>query len=306
MTTTTAPAPTSVPTTSGGPTMLRLFRSELLKITTTNTWWIFALASILGTGIALTVNLIQAHFLLKGDLSDIGGAGEGPGAADAAANLALQRNVVAQAANIFTSGQFFGGLFAMLLAILLITNEYHHLTATTTFLTTPHRTMVVVAKFLVAMVASGFFWLMSTVLSLVAGIIYFNADDLPSHLGDWDITRAMLLNLMVFALWAVFGIGVGALIRNQLGATITATVLYVVGTQVAQLVFFLIHEFWIKKDWVLTAMVIVPAQAAAIAVSPTKTYVQSPPQWVGVAVLVGYGLILGTIGTLIIRKRDIS
>jgi ABC-type transport system involved in multi-copper enzyme maturation permease subunit len=303
--TTTAPvlAPRSTDLTPRGPVLLRLMKSEYLKIITTNSWWIFALSALLATAIALTVNLLQAHFLLTSSPAEL--AGEGVDA-DTAATLALQASVVAQAANIFTSGQFFGGLFAMLLAILLITNEYHHQTATTTFLTTPHRTLVVVAKFLVAMIASGFFWLIATVLSIIAGIIFFQAENLPNHLGDWDITRAMLLNLMVFALWAVFGIGIGALIRNQLGATLTATVLYVVGTQVAQIVFFLIHEFWIKKDWVLTAMVIVPAQAAAIAVSPTKTYVQSPPQWVGAAVLIGYGLLLGAIGTLIIRKRDIS
>jgi ABC-2 type transport system permease protein len=127
--------------------------------------------------------------------------------------------------------------------------------------------------------------------------------DLPNHLGDWGITRAILLNLMVLALWAVFGIGIGVLIRSQLAATVTATVLYVVGSNAAQLIFELIYLHWIKREWVLTAMVIVPSTAAEIAVSPTNTYLHSPRQWVGAAVLLGYGLVLGTIGTLIIRKR---
>jgi ABC-2 type transport system permease protein len=57
---------------------------------------------------------------------------------------------------------------------------------------------------------------------------------------------------------------------------------------------------------VMTAQVIVPSRAAQIAVAPMKLYPQSPPQWVGAAVLVGYGLLFGAIGTLIMRKRDIS
>jgi ABC-2 type transport system permease protein len=151
-----------------------------------------------------------------------------------------------------------------------------------------------------------FFWLLTTVIDLIAGPVYFSAEGLASHLGDWPVIRAILINLAVFALWAVFGVGIGVLLRSQIGATVTATLLYVVGTQVANIVTFLIHQFWIKKDWVLTLQVLVPARAAEIAVSPVKLFPQSPPEWVGAAVLVGYGMVFGIIGTLIMRKRDIS
>jgi ABC-type transport system involved in multi-copper enzyme maturation permease subunit len=281
-----------------GPAATHLIRGEYLKIRTTNTWWIFGLGAIGTTCLALLVNMLQAHYYLKGTPPT--------GDAQTQATYALQHNAVTQAANIFTSGQFFGGLFVMLLAILMITNEYYHQTATTTFLTTPHRTAVILAKFVAAMLASAFFWLLTTVLDLIAGSVYFSAEGISSHLGDWDIIRAILINLLVFALWAVFGVGLGVLIRSQLGATLTAALLYVVGSQLAQVIFFLIHQYWIHRDGVYTAMVIVPATAAQIAVSPTKTFPQSPPEWVGAAVLIGYGVITGVIGTAIMRRRDIS
>lgn len=284
-----------------GPVATHLIRSEFLKIRTTNTWWIFGLGAIVTTGLALLVNMLQAHYYLKGTPPT-----GGDGGADAQATFALQHNVATQAANVFTSGQFFGGLFVMVLAILMITNEYYHQTATTTFLTTPHRTAVVLGKFVTAMFASVFFWLLTTVIDLIAGSVYFNVEGFGNPLGDWAVIRAIVINLAVFALWAVFGVGIGVLIRSQIGATVTATLLYVVGTQVANIVTFLIHQFWIKKDWVLTMQVLVPARAAEIAVSPTKLYPQSPPEWVGAIVLVGYGIVLGTIGTLIMRTRDIS
>jgi ABC-2 type transport system permease protein len=293
--------------------MTRLLRSELLKIRTTNTWWLFGLGSFVMTALALLFNFIQAHYLLLPfDKYVESTRGRSPDqlppdqVAELKAQWASQHDVIAQAANIFTSGQFFGVLFVSLLGILLITNEYYHQTATTTFLTTPHRSRVVAAKLITGMVAAAGFWLFSLVINLIAGSIFLKTQGFGSQLGHWEVTRAILLNLAAYAIWAVFGVGFGALIRSQIGATITATVLYLIGTALAQIVFQLIHSFVIKKDWVLTAQVIVPAVASSIMISPVKTFEQSPPQWVGAVVLIGYGVIAGLIGTMILRKRDVS
>lgn len=291
---------------TAGPAPLRLIRAEYRKIRTTNTWWLFAIGLVVTTILAMALNMLQAHLYLTAD-APTPGSDQGPGGAAAAqATFDLQHNVATQAANVFTSGQFFGGMWVMLLAILLITNEYYHQTATTTFLTTPRRTTVVGAKFLVAMLAAAGFWLVTTVLDLTGGTIFFNLEGFPNHLGDWDVLHAILVNLMVFALWGVFGIGIGVLIRSQLGATISATLIYVIGGGLTSTIFLLIRYLLIKHDWVLTAQVIVPSHAAAVAVAATKAYPQAAPWWVGVLVLLGYGIVTGVIGTLIMRRRDIS
>jgi ABC-2 type transport system permease protein len=286
--------------------MTRLIHSEWLKIRTTNPWWIFGIAVVVTTGLALVLNCIQADSILNAPPPEFGNETDPQIAAQAQAEYAAQRNVATQAANIFTSGQYFGALFVMLLGILLITNEFYHQTATTTFLVTPHRTRVVVAKLITGMLAAGVVWLVCTAIDLVVGVIFFNAQGLNNQLGTWAVQRALLFNLMVFALWAVLGVGFGALIRSQIGATITASVLYVVAAQVVQGLFNLAYYFWIKQDWVLTAQVVVPSVAAQIFVSPVKLFPQSPPYWVGGLVLLAYGAVAGTIGTLIIRRRDIS
>jgi ABC-type transport system involved in multi-copper enzyme maturation permease subunit len=285
---------------TAGPAGVKLVRSELLKIRTISTWWIFSIGVVVTTCLSLLVSILEAHYFLK-DTPNVAGAG-----ADAAATLALQTNELTQAVYVFTSGQFLTGLFVMVLAILIVTNEYQHQTATTTFLTTPHRTSVVLAKFVTAMMAAAYFWVITTVLDLIGGSVYFPLDGLHSHLGDWSVIRGILINLLVFALWGVFGVGIGVLFRNQIGAVVTSILLYVVGSALAAIIATIIHQLWINRDWVLTAQVIVPAKAAEIAVSPMKTYPQSPPEWVGAAVLIGYGLLFGIIGTLIMRKRDIS
>jgi ABC-2 type transport system permease protein len=294
--------------------MNRLIRSEILKIRTTNMWWLLGLGTLVMTALALLANCAQAHFALQPFDKYLQSRNGGRPAdqippdrlAELKAQWAAQHDVVGQAANIFTSGQFFGVLIVSVLGILLITNEYHHQTATTTFLTTPHRTRVVLAKLITGIVAAAAFWLFTVVIDVVVGTIFLKTEGFSSQLGDGAVIRALLLNLAAYAIWAVFGVGFGALIRSQIGATITATVLYLLGTTVSQFLFFMIHQYIIKKDWVLTSQVIVPAIASQIMISPTKTFTESPPQWVGALVLIGYGALAGLIGTLILRRRDVS
>jgi ABC-2 type transport system permease protein len=101
-------------------------------------------------------------------------------------------------------------------------------------------------------------------------------------------------------------VGFGALIRNQVGAVVTGVLVYLIGTQLAQILFFVIREYLIKEDWVLQAQVVVPAVAAQIFVSATEVFPDAPPYWVGGLVMLGYGVVAGVAGTLIMRRRDIS
>jgi ABC-2 type transport system permease protein len=293
--------------------MTRLIRAELFKLRTTSMWWLFAGATLISTAVMLVVDLVQAHSLLKPFDQYVNLETHGHGAnipADFLSHLktdwTLGHNVVTQAATIYTSGQLVGVLLACLLGIVLITSEFHHQTATTTFLWTPHRGRVVAGKLVTAVLMAGLSWLASTVVSLVTGAIFLHLEGYGTQLGQWGVVRAVLLNLAGYAIWAVFGIGFGALIRNQLGATVSATVLYLVGATAAASVFELLNTYVLQKDWVLTAQVIVPSVASAVMISPTKTFDQSPAQWVGAVILIGYGIVAGLVGTRILRSRDIA
>lgn len=286
--------------------MIQLIRSEALKIRTTNPWWIFGIGLITTTGLALWFNMAQASYYLSEEARNVNTADLPPDQAGrAAAEIAAQSQVATQAANIFTSGQYFAGLFVMMIGILLVTNEYYHQTATTTFLTTPLRSAVVTAKLITAGLLAVVYWMVSTAISLAGGVIFFNAKHFDNHLDTWSVQRAILFNLLVFLLWGVLGVGFGALIRNQIGATITAAVLYTVGSQIVGVVFFVIREFLIKEDWVLKLVVVVPSEAARIFVTATQLP-QAPPYWVGGIVLLAYGIVGSVVGTMIMRRRDVS
>ena len=278
---------------------MNLVRRELLKIRTTNAWWLFALGALVMLVLAFLVNAINSVFIL-GDSEQIT-EGMSPQQVE---QIAAQADTVNIAANLYTSGQFFGLLFVMLLGIILVTNEFHHQTATTTFLSTPRRTAVVLAKLVTAALFGVLIWAVTTALTIPATVIFLGGRGIDNHLGDGAITRALLLNLLAYVLWGIFGVGFGVLIRSQIGATVTAVVLYLVGTTAASIIFTLLQN-WLKVDWIAELQVIVPSIASNLMITGTELP-GSPPQWVGAAILLGYAVLTGTIGTLIVRTRDIS
>jgi hypothetical protein len=98
-------------------------------------------------------------------------------------------------------------------------------------------------------------------------------------------------------------VGAGVLIRSQLAATLTLALVYVIGTTGAELGFYLLTEY--VAEWFENLQVLVPTIASRLMISGTELP-GNPPRWVGGVVLVGYAVIMGTIGTVIMRRRDIS
>ncbi|MFI7077988.1 ABC transporter permease [Micromonospora sp. NPDC049903] len=271
--------------------MSNLVRAELLKIRTTSTWWWLALAAFLSIAMAFPFNAWLANETLSGGGEEFGYTGDAASAP-------------AQAANIYTSGQYLGLMFVMLIGILMVTNEFFHQTATTTFLATPRRTAVIVSKLIAASLLGFAFWLVTTVIDLVAGAAFLTLNDHGTMLGEWEVQRALLLNLMAYAIWTVLGVGIGTLITNQLGAVITASVLYLIGTQVVGLLFLLLSNL-LDSMAVIKWQVIWPAAASQIMITPGENEML-PSWWVGAVVLIGYAVASCVVGILITRRRDIS
>ena len=294
---------------------LRLIRSEIRKIATTNAWWLFGLGSLFITGLAMWANMAQA----AGDIATSRNAGAvfrvKPGTspddlaqAQQAFNEAHDQHLqlVKAAGNIFTSGQFFGLVLVMLLGILVITNEFQYQTATATFLTTPRRSRVVVGKLVAAIGLGMLFWLVSQLISFISGLVFFHNIHATAPLGDWAVQRAMLFNAFAYLMWVVFGFGLGTLIRSQIGSVVTGMAVYLVGYIGGIGVFVLIRTYLIHGDWVLTAAVSLPSIASQIMISPDKLYPQSAQWWVAALVMVGWSVLAGLVGLLLTRRRDVS
>jgi TM2 domain-containing membrane protein YozV len=285
-----------------------LVRSELLKLRTTSLAWFFSAGILASLAIALLTTVTTAGYAIDAALNppELPPTENGPLPREFTEQFDLSLVLVRSAANIYTSGQFLGLLLVLLLGALIVTNEFHHSTATATFLTTPRRTPVIVAKLLVAVFVAAAVWLVTTGIDIVAGLIFFATVDQPNGLGESIVWQTIMLSLLAYIVWAVFGVGLGVLLRSQLGATVLALLLYLISLPLAYALFGMIRQYVIEEDWVWTAMVIVPGVASQVATSLEPPFQYAPQPWVGALVLVGYGLLAGIVGTAAIRRADIT
>jgi ABC-2 type transport system permease protein len=275
---------------------MRLIGAELTKIFTTSMWWVFSLILIPLWALSILFNWGTANVTSQIPAD----ANVDP---ESAALLEATSQAINVATNLYTSGQFFGVLLIVMLSAILVTNEFFHLTATTTFLVTPHRERVILAKLAAATLLGLGFWLITTVLNLAVAPFFLRQLDLPVQLGEGGVWRAIGLNALAFVLWAVVGVGVGVLIRSQIATVLVLSIGYLIGPLGAQAVFFLLTEY--VAQFFEKLRVLDPTTASQLMISGTELP-GNPPRWVGAAVLLGYALVTGLIGTLIMRRRDVS
>jgi ABC-2 type transport system permease protein len=274
---------------------MRLVNAELFKLRTTSLWWIMAIVLVPLYALSLGFNWLSSYALTSGQADG--------GASDAQAQVDAAANPINIATNLYTTGQFMGVLIVLLLCAILVTSEFFHLTATTTFLVTPRRESVIMAKFGAGIIVGLVVWAFTTVLNLILVPLIMNALNIEGQAGEPAVWRAIGLNALAFLLWAVLGVGLGVLIRSQLAATLTLSIVYVVGTSVIGIIFQLLTNY--VAEWFQYLQVIVPTTASQLMLSGTDLP-GSPPRWVGAVVLIGYAVITGVIGTLITKRRDIS
>ena len=271
--------------------MSPLVRSELRKVLTTNTWWLVLLGVVGFTAVALLVNLfVIAASTLSGDPTS-GQFGLGGGHAGLASY-------------VYTSGQFFGTLFVMLLGALMVTNEYHHQTATPTFLATPRRVRVVASKLVAAVGFGVLFGLVTMLISVPAGAVYLAAKGAGTQLGHPTVLASLALNLLAYAIWAVFGVGIGTLLRNQMAALVVCLVLTLVAEQAVGVVLTVLSTQF-HQAWIMKVVFALPSQASTV--MTTATRIPHAPAWyVGALILLAYGVVAGGVGSLVMRRRDIT
>jgi ABC-type transport system involved in multi-copper enzyme maturation permease subunit len=117
---------------------------------------------------------------------------------------------------IFTDvGEHLGSLFAALYGALAITGEIRHGTIRPTLLTTPQRGRVIAAKCAVALAGGLALGALATALAAGAGTTILAIRDVTIHVRAGDYVTLIIGGAIAAALWAVIGLGVGAVVRNQ-------------------------------------------------------------------------------------------
>lgn len=178
--------------------MIRLVRAELLKLRTTQVWFWLLLAAV-----ALSALTVIAP-LASSDVRD------GP-----------------EVANMFAAASFaYPVLFV--LGVLAVTTEFRYQTITATVLQTPSRWAIVTAKMITYAIAGVGYAAVCVAVQLAIAVPWLNAKGIDYSLGSDHIPRALIGVFVVLALFGIIGLGIGAMIRNQIVAVTVGLIFFVV------------------------------------------------------------------------------
>jgi ABC-2 type transport system permease protein len=182
-------------------------------------------------------------------------------------------------------------LFAALIGVMAITSEFRHGTIRPTFVVTPIRTRVITAKVVASLLMGILFGLAAIGLSLGLGYAVLAIRNIPFELETNHVMWLVLGTPVMTAAWAAIGVGLGAVVRNQVFA--------VIGLIVWAMVI----------DNLLRGLVpaiggYTPVGAGAALVADPADYVLSPQA--GALVLVAYAVALVAAGAVLVARRDVT
>ena len=282
-----------------GTTLARLLRAEFMKLRTTSTGWLYLTCFIVFTVAALTINWFGSYQQFHPELGLVTRA-------QAIAQVAQARSpagVATTAASMMTSGERVGVLFALLLGVVIVTSEFASQTAAVTFVTVPRRVTVIWAKVAAAACCGALFWLASTVMAAAATPLFLYTQHVSTSLAGWDVIRSVLLNLLGFVAWGIFGLGLGAVLRSQ-GASLVAAIVLYAGSFGVVTLFTLLYNLS-HQSWLLGAPVIAPALAYTVMIMSGQAFPSAPPGWIGGVIMIGYTVALVAGGIALTKRRDV-
>jgi ABC-2 type transport system permease protein len=253
--------------------VIRLVGGEVRKLFTTRLWLWMLLGSIAMT--ALFMSFTIALDGSEGNPQPLLSTPQG------------QRNLFSIAAS--------SGVFVLILGIIAITGEFRHQTVTPTFLATPRRGRVVIAKLVTYALAGIGYGAAVVVFAIALALPWLAAKDVDISLADNGIPGAMAGTVAGVAVYAVLGVGVGALVRNQIAAVVGSLVYL-----------FVIEAFASSLPTIRDYYKYFPggANASLTGASQPRTTLLEP--WQGGLLLVAYGVVFAVAGTRLAVRRDVS
>ncbi len=191
-------------------------------------------------------------------------------------------------------GELLGVLFAALLGAMSITAEIRHGTIRPTFLFSPRRGRVVAAKVVVSVLVGAGFGLVAGAVATAAGTAALRARGIDVQLDGSDDALLVFGSAAAAALWAAIGVGLGALVRNQVPTLIgiCAWLLFVEG---------LLAD---ATGGLGDVGRILPGAAAAAISGQDPGTLLAPA--VGVVLLVAYAAAAALAGAIATSRRDVG
>lgn len=260
-------------------------RVEWLKILTTRMWWVLLLVMI---GYVGFTSVFIAFAL-----------GSVPQDAGPQAPTLDDRTLLA----VYTLGLPLGYVFPVVLGVLAMTTEYRYQTLTPTFLGEPRRGLVVTAKLAVNLLLGLFAGVLALATSTLTAAPIVALTGHETMLGDPQLWRSLGQACLAMALWTGIGVGLGAVLRNQVAGVVVIIAFSQLIEPIARIG---LNAWSATRD---IAQFLPGAAADAMAGASIYTIGSSVPMlewWQGGLVLAGYTVLFALLGARLTLRRDVT
>ena len=249
----------------------RLVAAELLKVTSTKMWLGFLIGVVLYIGIGI-VAVVFAPSQPGMEIATL----------ETEAGL---RNLFAQAGGAY--------VFAIVLGALGMTQEIRHQTLTSTFLAEPRRNRVMVAKMTAYGLVGAIYGAVGVVFGYALALALL---PLKEHADiPWDALVQIAGGAVLgCALFAIHGLAVGTLIRNQIAAILLVLV-WVLLVEALVVAFLPSWGKWLPGGAI-----------AGVLQSTGFGGAEYLDVWQGSLVLIAYAVVFGAIAALTTQRRDVT
>ena len=273
--------------------VLRSIAAEFQKVFTTRMWWLLAVLLV-----------AYVAFLSGGFGAFLGWTVENPDAAANVGNTQLPPGIQLGPL-LYSFASSVGYVFPVLLGALAVTGEFRHKTLTPTFLAEPHRSTVLGAKFTSELVLGAGFGVIAFATSVATGAAALAAFGLETGLDDSDTWALVGRGVLAMALWGTIGVGLGALVPNQ----VAAIVIVLAFTQFVEPILRLAASF---NDVTAQIGQFLPGAASDALVGASFYSIasvgssESLEWWQGGLVLLAIGVVATLIGGATTWRRDVT
>jgi ABC-type transport system involved in multi-copper enzyme maturation permease subunit len=270
--------------------MIAAARSELRKFFSTRMWWVLLLIAVAYLG-GMAALMVIALFM----------GGDQVATGSTTVVVAGPEFTLA----IYTLGVSLGYIFPAIVGALSVSGEYRHQTITPTLLAEPRRPLVLAAKIVAAIPVGALFGVAITIGCTALAAVAFLIVGQPTGLSEAHTWVVLARSALALTVWAIVGVGLGALIKNQVAAIVTLLAF-------TQFVEPLLRMLPFLTDRAMPVLAYLPG-AAGDAISGQSFYAAmgagvsdalSVPA--GLGVLVAYGLVLTALGYVLTFRRDVT
>jgi ABC-2 type transport system permease protein len=245
-----------------------LVRAELLKIRATRgTWYLTVTAAVFCAGWAA----LSALVFMGGDTQ-----------------VALTTEQ--QITNVYQMAQM-AFPFTLLLGLVGMSGEYRHQTITWSFLIAPRRTQVVGAKLVAYAMAGLVIGVACAILTAAVSAVLLSLRG--GQVWAPAVPLVLLGAILSSALFAVLGLAIGTLIRNQVVA-ISLSLLWFFYMEYALIAFFPEYGRWL------------PGGAAKAVSGMRLSSGELLPAWAGGLLFIGYALLAAALAGRTTLRRDVA